>query len=476
MHSRWLVPALVLAASSASTPVFAQTPPGQGPPGQTPAAADDDMAAFDRDLDTLFQPGGLTSDQAAARAASASPDVQRKVAEVEAAIAQGEQAELQRVPQLRASATANRLSEIPSVMLPLGGQVFTIAFFTHSYDAQATLIVPLSDYVFRYPKLVDAAHEAEVVARVGRKSAEVDAGETARLSYYEWARARLQVLIAQRQLAQIQTTQKQEQALFDAQRVSKADLLRVQSQEAEAEQTVDQLQEIAQLREEQLRLYIGARDDEPLALGEDIRGELAAPPPVAGSLDAAVTDATKQRLDVRTLDAGIVAKTDQIAAERANGYPKLSAVGVVDDADPNPRFFPQTDAFKTTWQVGLQLSWQLSDTLVAETNRKRLIAEADELRADRENLVRGTRLQVLQAQQAVTLAQHSLVTTAKGLAAAEESYRVRRELLAADRATAVELVDSQTDLTRARIAALNARVDLRVALAQLTHALGDDAK
>ena len=75
----------------------------------------------------------------------------------------------------------------------------------------------------------------------------------------------------------------------------------------------------------------------------------------------------------------------------------------------------------------------------------------------------------------MALAQHALATSQKGLAAAEEGYRVRKELLAADRATAVELVDSETDLTRARIAALNARVDLRIAMTQLVHALGDDA-
>ena len=53
---------------------------------------------------------------------------------------------------------------------------------------------------------------------------------------------------------------------------------------------------------------------------------------------------------------------------------------------------------------------------------------------------------------------------------------MRRELLDAERATAVELVDAETELTRARIAALNARVDLRVALAQLAHALGNDVE
>ncbi len=83
---------------------------------------------------------------------------------------------------------------------------------------------------------------------------------------------------------------------------------------------------------------------------------------------------------------------------------------------------------------------------------------------------------MLAAQQAVTLAQRSLATSQKGLIAAEESYRVRQALLAAQRATAVELVDSETELTRARITALNARVDLRVAMTQLAHAVGNDVK
>ena len=83
---------------------------------------------------------------------------------------------------------------------------------------------------------------------------------------------------------------------------------------------------------------------------------------------------------------------------------------------------------------------------------------------------------MLAAQQAVALAQRALATSQKGLAAAEESYRVRQALLAAQRGTAVELVDAETELTRARITALNARVDLRVALTQLSHALGNDVK
>src|SRR5947209_11016621 len=81
----------------AAAPAFAQparpaaprpTAPKAAAPSPAPAAVPDDLAAFDHDLDTLFSGGGLTADQAAARAATASPTVRRRVAELEAAIAQ----------------------------------------------------------------------------------------------------------------------------------------------------------------------------------------------------------------------------------------------------------------------------------------------------------------------------------------------------------------------------------------------------
>jgi outer membrane protein TolC len=199
---------------------------------------------------------------------------------------------------------------------------------------------------------------------------------------------------------------------------------------------------------------------------------------VAGGaqLDDLMGTARRQRLEFKAIDTGIEAKERQRDAEQANLLPRLSAFGTADYADPNQRVFPQQDKFKLTWQVGAQLTWTLNDALIAGTSQRRIQAEANELRADRENLDRGTRIEVLSAQQAVSLAQHALSTTQKGLSAAEESYRVRKELLNAERATAVELVDAETELTRARIAALNARVDLRVARAQLDHAVGNDAK
>lgn len=465
-----------------ATPVFAQPAPkspAPKPPAPAlrpaaPAPTVDDIAEFDRELDKLFATGGLTSDQAAARAATASLAVRRRIAEVEAAIATAEAAELTRVPQVSAKASYTRLSKIDGEPIVFG--TLTIPPFptlTNAYLAEAQVNVPLSDYVLRYPKLIDAARLAAEVARINKRSSELGAAQDARLFYYEWVRAKLQVIVTQRQLIQVQKTLDQVRALAEVQRLSRADLLRVESQEADAEQLVDRAENLAQLREEQLRLAIGA-GNEPLVIGEDIRTDLAGG--TAGALDELMTTAKQRRLEFKVIDTGLRAKDAQRDAEQANLLPKLSAFGVADYADPNQRVFPQADKFTFTWQVGAQLTWTLNDALVARTTQRRISAEASELRADRANLELGTRLEVLSAQQQVTIAQHALATTQKGLTAAQEGYRVRKELLNADRATAVELVDAETDLTRSRIAALDARVDLRVARSQLEHALGNDTK
>jgi len=445
----------------AAAPAFAQ-------PASRPAPVSDDMAAFSKELDALFVKGGLTPEQAAARAPRVSPEVHRRAAEVEAAIAQLDAARVAQVPIVGGSATYTRLS---AVNIELMG-IPAISVPQNSYAAQARLAVPLSDYVYRFPKFVDAAKLGVDAARTNQTSSEVNVAQDARVAYYEWVRAKLQVLVAERQHEQVKTVLEQVRALADAQRLSKADLMRVESEEADAERTKDQLRYLAVLREEQLRLLIGAKPEETLEVGAEARTDVTAPK--EQGLDDLMKEATARRLEFRAIDLGIAAKEKQRESSKANYVPRLSAFATGDYANPNQRIFPLQQNWRFTWQAGVQLSWTLNDALLERTQQKRLHAETDQLRADRESLLRATRIQVLAAAQGVQTAVLSLATTQKGLAAAEESYRVRRELLNADRATAVELVDSETDLTRARIDAINARINLRIALAALAHALGED--
>lgn len=426
----------------------------------------------DAELGALYTPGGLTADRAAARARTASPAVWRKVAELESAIAGVEAATLARIPRLSARLSYTRLSEVEQGNLAAFGGPLAFPQQLDAYAAQAQVVVPLSDYALRHPGTIGAARKSAAAAGAQIRATELGAAYSARLAYYEWIRAQLQLVIATRQLAQVRANLARIRSTVDAGRLPRADLLRIESQEAETEQLVDELRKLAALREEVLRVQIGARPDEQLAIGEDVRTAVPAPAPVA--LDELARRATAQRLDLRAVSLALEANEERRTAEHANLWPSLSAFATADYANPSQRVFPQEDRWTWSWTAGVQLTWTLNDALISRTTSQRLAAEATALRADREQLARDVRIAVMSAQQDLASARRALTTTAKGLDAAEESYRVRRALLAAERVTAVELVDAETDLTRARISALDARIDLRIAIAGLEHALGTD--
>jgi outer membrane protein TolC len=445
--------------------VVATAAPAAAQPATVPASVD----AIDTELAALFVAGGLTADQAAARAAKASPAVWRKAAELDAAAADLDAAKLLRVPQVTATLGYTRLSDIDSPELSPG---VTFPVLLDNYSAEAKIVIPVSDHLLRLPNLIEAARLGERSAKADHRATELTAATDARVAYYEWVRARLQLVISERQLTGVQATLAQVRALAGAQKVSRADLLRMESEEAEAEQTVAQLSTLTQLREEMLRVLIGAAAGEQLTVGEDLRTAFTAPG--AASLDDLTTKATKQRLEFKRIELGLDANHERSLAERANLLPKLSAFAVADYSNPSDRALPPSDDFTGSWAAGAQLTWSLNDALTSSTTKHRLRAEANALRADREALVHAARIELLDAQEDVALAQQALTTSHKGLVAAEEGYRVRKAQLDAERATAVELVDAETELTRARIAALDARIDLRIAVTQLDHALGND--
>ena len=141
-------------------------------------------------------------------------------------------------------------------------------------------------------------------------------------------------------------------------------------------------------------------------------------------------------------------------------------------ANPNSRVFPQTEEFTGTWEAGAQLAWTLSDVPGASASTRATEARAEALRAERRALADQIQSEVFSAHRSLLQELGTVKTSARRLAAADESYRVRRLLFQTGKATSVELLDAEVELTRARLEALYARVDARVALVRLNYALG----
>jgi outer membrane protein len=478
--------AAALALTFAAQPARADTPP---PPDATDARS----AALDARIGALFTPrAGLTADEVATRAAATSFDVQAHHAELDAANAAVDQAIVGYLPRLTLTGRYLRLSEIDGLSLnlaaapsatpgrpiaagtPLIAVPLVINFYPNQTILHANLTVPISDYVLRISQAHASASRSAKAAELNEQAARLKAGLDGRLAYYGWVRAKLQAFVTHQALAQAHDHLADVRHAFDAGSNSKADVLRVEAQVASSELLVQRAEGLARTSEESVR--IAMHDPDPArtyALGEDVRAPL---PPLTTprDLQKLYAEALEKRPEIRALDETVWSLKEQARVARAAAYPRFDGLGQVSYDNPEQRVFPPTQTFTGGWAVGGQITWTLNDIGVGVTQGKQVDARRAQVEAEKSQLLDGLRNEVVQAEQAVEDAEVAVETGGRGLAAAEESYRVRRSLFQNGRAISVELSDAETELTRASLDLVNARVELRVARARLLHALGRD--
>ena len=464
---------------------------GVGPLSNAPAPA---AAAIEAQLAALIgRPGGLTADQVAARARATSYDVRAKKAEADAAQSTIDQATAAYVPRIKGTASYQRTSPV-SVVFPFPPSQVTIpaqsgvpelhgttvpgpplafSYPQNNGNFQVDADIPLSDYVLKIAKQHSAAEHSAKAAQLTQRAAELMASSNARIQYYSWARARLQQLVAEDALDQAKAHLGDAKAELSAGKASQADLLGVQAEVAQNELLVVRAKNAVLLEEDRLRTTLHDDSARGYEIGEML---LSDPPPVAGedNFNALFTEAVGQRYELRSITETARGLRLQASANKADTLPKLDAIGSAQYANPNPRYFPPVDAWNGTWAVGGAITWSDTDVLLGITNGHANEARAQSTEAQAFAMRDGIRDEVLQAFQAVHEAEAAIESTKQSLAAAEESYRVRRALFRADRATSTELSDSENALTRARFDVVNARIDLRIARVRLLHATGRD--
>jgi outer membrane protein len=429
-------------------------------------------------LDVRLAPsesGGLTSEQVAQRAQETSFDAAARRQALAAAEARLEQAKIAYYPRLTLTGSYTRLSDIPPFPYfdPRTGTAGQIVIPVNRYLMQATLTIPLSDYVLRLSQSYAAASRSQRAAQLDQQAARLKAATDGKLAYYAWLRAKGQLVVAERSLDQSKAHLEDARHAFEVGTTSKADVLRVESQVASAELVVAQAKNMVELNEDQIRTAMHDASGRRYEVGEDLRRDL---PPLTevDNLASLRAEALDRRLEVRALDETAWSLREQGKVARAGYYPRLDIVGNAIYANPNPRYFFPEATFRESWDVGVQLVWTPNDSLNAGAASAETEARASQTEAQKEILRDSVKLEVIQAYNAMREAEVAMQTTQRGLASSEEGYRVRRELFRNGRATSVELTDSELELFRAGLESINARANLRSARARLLHAVGRD--
>lgn len=457
------------------------TAPGSATPAQPPPALDSDaperklIETLEAKLNAIQAANGLTADEAARRTLLNNPDVTAKQKSVAAAEATVDATRANFYPQLGLQASYTRLSkfDVPPLNFGTGPIPNPFPIIPNNYDLRATLSIPLSDYVLRLSNSMASANHNRTAAKLDEQATRLAVARDARVYYYQWIRAQWVSYVAAKALEAARGHAQDAKSAFDAGLVSRADVLRTVSQQKSAELGVARSLNNVAIAAEQLRVQLADPAQTNYEIGENFLADLP-PYAVPSSPGAGYAEALEHRLEIRQLGESEAALREEAAVARAGNYPRLDARGTAIYANPNQRYIPAAQEWHGTWDASIVLSWTPTEIFGATARAKNAEAHADEVAARKASLKNALRLEVNQAMNALAEATFGVDVSREGRAAAEENYRVRRELFRAGKATTVEVTDAETELTQARLQAVNAQMDVRIARVQLEHALGRD--
>ncbi|MDB5215925.1 MAG: outer rane efflux protein [Myxococcaceae bacterium] len=510
MRSIGVLGAAILAAWSFATPAQAQAPagatgaapgtaPNAPPPPAVPAAGTaptgtPDIARAPAGNDQPSgSPGAITAETVGQRSVTTSYQAKAAEQNLTAAGARADQQWTNYLPRIGLTARYTRLSSFTAPSLSgSGGFVgttdppgtanppntfalppFAFPLVLDNYLTQATIAIPISDYLLRIGKAYSASTMSEDAARFDVVAARAKSYADGKVAYFTWLRARGAVGVSEQSLAVARAHQKDSENQFAVGNASKADVLRAQTQVAAAELALERAKSGVALTERQVRIAIHGKDDEALTPGDSLDGPV---PAQQASLRTLVAEAELQRPEIKSIDKSAESARKLADVQRAGKYPVLSGFGDVTYANPNQRVFPQTSTWFPTWSVGAQITWSPNDVISAGAAGADAEARAAALDAQKQATRDGVELEVTQAYQAIVEADAAITSTQRQLESSVEGYRVARELFNNGRGTATTLIDAEIVLAQTRFEHLNARVDARIARIRLDHALGRDAK
>jgi outer membrane protein len=228
----------------------------------------------------------------------------------------------------------------------------------------------------------------------------------------------------------------------------------------------------ALLAEGELRTMLHDSSASAYEIGEDLLAPFDADD--QGEMESLYAEALRRRPDLRAFAHADASLGRQRSATSGAGVPRLDAFGNAYLANPNPRVLPLQEEFKATWDLGVQLTWSPNDLGTSGASGRGIDARRRKLEAERSALADSVRDEIVGAVLASRESRAAGGTAQRGLEAAEEAYRVRNDLFELGRGTNVELIDAESDVLRARLEMIRAKVEAKIARVRLEHAVGRD--
>ena len=250
--------------------------------------------------------------------------------------------------------------------------------------------------------------------------------------------------------------------------VPPSDVLSLEAQQARQQQILIEAENLADIASFDFRRLVGLAPDAPFELADRIDTPTAASP----EIDAMVEAARANRAERKALEIRIEGLGERLTAAEAGRAPLVSTAGGFDMARPNPKIFPRQDAWKPSWDLGVNVSWSLFDGGRARAE----VAEAAANRKAAEERLKDfdvtVATDVRQRASDLASARAAIAAADIGVRSATEARRVIAERFSSGVATNTDVLDAQVALLQAELDRTRALANLRLAEARLNRAMG----
>jgi len=185
-----------------------------------------------------------------------------------------------------------------------------------------------------------------------------------------------------------------------------------------------------------------------------------------------LAEAQGARGERRAIERRIEAADEQLAATAASRRPTVAVAAGVDYARPNARIFPRRDAWKESWDVGVNVGWTLWDggRSAADIAASASLASAARQRLEEFDSILG--VEIRQRTIDIDSGRAAVAAADEAVRAAAEARRVVAERYRAGAGTQIEVLDAEFALLQSELDRTRALAGVRLAEARLTRALG----
>jgi outer membrane protein TolC len=246
------------------------------------------------------------------------------------------------------------------------------------------------------------------------------------------------------------------------------EVLSAQAQQSRQQLLAIEARNMRALAEADLRRLMGAEGAGRLQLSAALEPTAAA----NAAAERLVEDARSSRAERRALESRVAAARALGDAAKSAGLPQIAVNGGYDYARPNARIFPRSGEWRESWDVSVNVSWQIWD------GGRRRAAEAEAAAGARaaESRVaefdRQLALEVLQRWLEVDSSRAAISAATDGVGSATEARRVLAERYAAGVATSTDVLDAEIAVLQANLDRTRALANARLAEARLARAVG----